>query len=252
MSDDCFGDLAGVKLPVALSAADVRSSFPRPTRDAKVDAGYCAQEELTTACLPTLVLVGVQKGGTTEFEHYMGLSEQIFAPGGETAWFHKHSDAYDRDMAKKLPITPPWWHYVAHRFNMSRIMSSHGSRHYRVIFEKMAMFVTPSVVRNIRSILPSAVLILLMREPGARAQSHFQHVCRKGKQPWNVVPCSPESFDRLLWPRVAAPANLSRAFPLALEPLVPSQLEGLVSPWAGLHPDGMLLRGLYSWQLRNL
>lgn len=174
MSDDCFGDLAGVKLPVALSAADVRSSFPRPTRDAKVDAGYCAQEELTTACLPTLVLVGVQKGGTTEFEHYMGLSEQIFAPGGETAWFHKHSDAYDRDMAKKLPITPPWWHYVAHRFNMSRIMSSHGSRHYRVIFEKMAMFVTPSVVRNIRSILPSAVLILLMREPGARAQSHFQ------------------------------------------------------------------------------
>ena len=197
----------------------------------RLDAGVCVRDGRDVfACLPSVILVGVMKGGTTEFARYASLHPQIAASTREAHFFNckngtglagstpGHTEPYRCD-AERRPGPGAWWAYAKRHFAGTR----------RVGFEKTPNYMwTPTTAGNIRQLLPSAIVLVLLREPGARAYSHFGHSCAKR----TAGDCTRHAFDAVLWPAASPVANASWG-------------GGHASAWAGVAPNSYLLRGLY-------
>lgn len=94
---------------------------------------------------------------------------------------HRHCNA-----STGGPAPGAWWKYILYNFKGT---SKPG-------VDKTPQYLSdPFTPVTIRALIPSAVLLVLLREPGARAYSHFHHVCHKtlGRRA-----CQPDLFDRML------------------------------------------------------
>lgn len=251
----CFGDLGRLRPAALPSTADVPLQAAL-VNGSLLDAGVCVRDRSGEhGCLPSLVLIGAMKAGTTEFAEYAQLHPALRAVHREAHFFNCRPDYYrcanssSCDRAKVRggaevgcsPAAGEWWRYIEYHFRGTR----------NVGFEKTPNYLwTRQSPANIRALLPSATLLVLLREPGARSYSHFHHSCKKRPE---TRGCSREEFDRLLWPRVAA-ANAS-AGGTSIGSGAPGgrrqTADGWQNPWSELPPESILMRSLYLMQLRH-
>jgi Sulfotransferase domain len=109
--------------------------------------------------LPTTVIVGAQKAGTTQLYAYLVKHPRCYgAAEKEVDYFSKHphrSVAWYRSRF-------PW---------RRRVIRKQG----QVIEASPSYLPTPSALRKMQKVLPDARIVVLLRDPVSRAFSHYQH-----------------------------------------------------------------------------
>lgn len=109
--------------------------------------------------LPTVVIVGAQKAGTTQLFAYMVKHPRVFAAAKkEVDYFSKQSDRSVGWYRSWFPLR----HHVA-------------ARRGHVLEASPSYLPMPRALRQMHSVLPQARVIVLLRDPVSRAFSHYQH-----------------------------------------------------------------------------
>ncbi len=118
------------------------------------------------SCLPTFIIAGTQKSGTTVLAALLSGHPMIrFSRRKETHFFDRKGS---KDAASYVKLFPPW-------DSTSRL------------FDQLPLFgeATPSYIasrnscKHIAEVVPNVKLIILVREPAARAYSEYQMKSRR-------------------------------------------------------------------------
>lgn len=109
--------------------------------------------------LPTVVIVGAQKAGTTQLYAYMVKHPRVM-PGAkkEVDYFSKQADR-----------SVEWYRS---RFPLQRQVAR---KRAHVLEASPSYLPTPSALRQMKTVLPDARIVVLLRDPVSRAFSHYQH-----------------------------------------------------------------------------
>jgi hypothetical protein len=114
--------------------------------------------------LPSVVIVGAQKAGTTQLHAYLVKHPRLFgAWKKEVDYFSKHAGR-----------TVKW--YRSH-FPLRRRM---GAVNGLAVDASPSYLPTPAALVKMHDTLPEARLIAILRDPVARAFSHYQHYKTRG------------------------------------------------------------------------
>ena len=109
--------------------------------------------------LPTVVIVGAQKSGTTQLCAYMLRHPRVFAAAKkEVDYFSKQPDRSVAWYRSRFPLR--------HRVAARRGHALEASPSYLPM---------PRALRQMQSVLPESRVIVLLRDPVSRAFSHYQH-----------------------------------------------------------------------------
>jgi hypothetical protein len=112
--------------------------------------------------LPAIVIIGTQKGGTTSLYRYL-CRHPVIEPSfrKEVHYFDRHHDRH------------PLWYRGHFPFAGDRI-ALEATPHY--LFDDASL-------HRMSALVPDATLIAVLRDPVARAFSHYQHV-QRGMSKW--------------------------------------------------------------------
>jgi hypothetical protein len=146
----------------ATGARGVLSVLRSPGR--RLRAGY---RELTGSLrgLPSVLIIGAQKGGTTSLFNYLVQHPDILEPfGKEIHYFDLHYARGPRWYQGRFPYR--------HRLG-ERKLTLDASPYY---------LVHPLAPQRAAAMLPGVKLIALLRNPVDRAFSHYQHELRGGRE----------------------------------------------------------------------
>jgi len=168
------------------------------------------------------VIIGVKKGGTTSL---LGWLERH--PNVRTSVIEQHY--FD-----KFDVADTWRQYI---YQNSFLLSPEELRRGVVTIEKTPSYIfSETAPRNLYQLMPRARLILILRDPVARAYSGWQHNCRMKRYSFiarevvrvstgqGSVACSPDMFEKYLDTR---------------------QVHGM------LHETPVIQRGFYAQQLER-
>jgi hypothetical protein len=109
--------------------------------------------------LPTAVIVGAQKAGTTQLYSYLTKHPRCLgAAEKEVNYFSKHAERSVAWYRSRFPWRRRVWRKQA-----------------QVMEASPSYMATPSALRKMGQVLPSARIIVLLRDPVSRAFSHYQH-----------------------------------------------------------------------------
>jgi hypothetical protein len=109
--------------------------------------------------LPTTVIVGAQKAGTTQLYAYLAKHPCCFEGAEkEVDYFSKHAERSIEWYRSRFPLR----HRVA-------------ARQGQVLEASPSYLPTPKALRQMKSVLPEARIVVLLRDPVSRAFSHYQH-----------------------------------------------------------------------------
>lgn len=130
--------------------------------------------------LPNFLVIGAAKAGTTSLHRYLGQHPQIFMSRlKETNFFAlegkpRFGGPHDRSIVNRDMI----WRERDYRrlFRHVRGELAIGEASPRYLY-------TPGTARRIRSRIPEARLLAVLRQPAERAHSHFVMRCRDGFEP---------------------------------------------------------------------
>ena len=115
--------------------------------------------------MPSALVIGAQKAGTTSVFHYLVRHPDVSRP------FGKEIHYFDLNYARG----PGWYRG---RFPLNRRL-----RDGRITLDASPYYlVHPQVPARARALLPEARLIALLRNPIDRALSHYQHEVRGGRE----------------------------------------------------------------------
>ncbi len=135
-------------------------SWKRPLRAAKSslpNAWRLATQRIRH--LPTAVIVGAQKAGTTQLYAYLTTHPRCFtAAEKEVDFFSKHAERSIEWYRSRFPL----------RRNVA-------ARQGQVLEASPSYLPTPEAMRRMKTTLPEARVIVLLRDPVSRAFSHYQH-----------------------------------------------------------------------------
>ena len=131
--------------------------------------------------MPNFLIIGAAKAGTSSLYHYLKQHPQIYmSPKKELRFFSLVGEKLDfcgpgdKQLYRKNSITDletyrSFFSGVADEIAVGE--ASPGYLYY------------PNAPENIKSYIPEAKLIAILRDPVERAYSHFLHNLRKGKEP---------------------------------------------------------------------
>jgi hypothetical protein len=109
--------------------------------------------------LPTVVIVGAQKAGTTQLYTYLVRHPRVMAGcKKEVDYFSKQPDRSVEWYRSRFPLT-------------ARVAWRGG----HVLEASPSYLPMPRALRQMKSVLPEAQVIVLLRDPVSRAFSHYQH-----------------------------------------------------------------------------
>ena len=131
--------------------------------------------------LPSFIIAGAQKAGTTSLYAYLSCHPQCAA--SLTKEVHYFDESYQRGENWYRMHFPP----VAESLQSTR-QSFESSPYY--------MF-DPRVPERVRETLPNVKLIFLLRNPVSRAYSHYQHSVRRGREPLSFIDALEQESRRL-------------------------------------------------------
>jgi hypothetical protein len=131
--------------------------------------------------LPDFLILGVQKGGTTSLFRYLQQHPNI------ATVYKKEVKYFDCNYSKGLD----WYRsHFPFREEMDRSYRVSGEASPNYIFH-------PQAAERARETLPNARLILLLRDPVARALSHYHGNRRKGREKLSFVEAIESETGRL-------------------------------------------------------
>jgi len=170
------------------------------------DAGDCfIGEASTVCCLPGLVNVGVQKAGTGELQTWLGVHPAVKVHGGEVHFF---------DDQERTPSCNAQWRghlrlrYA--RFLWKRQRLREADVRGRLLFEKTPAYFDRAQPRQVACAIPAARVLIMLREPAARAHSAYDMCQREQEGRWCKAPFA-QVVERVL---VGGGGNSSDAAPL--------------------------------------
>ncbi len=116
--------------------------------------------------LPSVVMVGAQKAGTTQLYAYLLNHPRIFcAWRKEVSYFSKHAERSVAWYRSHFPLT-------------RRVAAVRG----HTLDASPSYLPTPAALRKMRDVLPHARIIVALRDPVSRAFSHYQHYKTRGQE----------------------------------------------------------------------
>lgn len=138
--------------------------------------------ELTGALrgLPSALIIGAQKGGTTSLFNYLVRHPDVLQPfGKELHYFDLNYHRGERWYRGRFPY--------AHRLR-GAVLTLDASPYY---------LAHPQVPRRAAGLLPSVKLIAVLRNPVDRALSHYQHEVRGGRETLSFAQAIDREAERL-------------------------------------------------------
>jgi hypothetical protein len=127
----------------------------------------------TARVFPDFVIIGAERAGTTSLYRYLGRHPQVIPATLRRKGAHYFDTNFDKSSR--------WYRsHFATRLAMSTAVRRAGSR--RVITGEACpyYFFHPLVPERMRALLPDVRLILMLRDPVARAYSHYLHEVARG------------------------------------------------------------------------
>ena len=134
---------------------------------AKPAAGACVRlrNRRGRFCLPSVVVVGAMRAGTSALTHYL-LQHPHLIRNADGTEVHYFSDPFEPTEA----LVEKWPAYVGKFPAQKNILT----------LDKTAQYLTGNL-DALRTLLPGARVVAVLREPGQRAYSEFFHHCRAGR-----------------------------------------------------------------------
>lgn len=120
---------------------------------------------LTEDMLPTFLIIGAPKAGTTSLYHYLGLHPQVFVPEEKEPNFF--NDNWDRGIA---------WYEEHFRGGAGAVAVGDCSSSYT------SHPASPEVPQRAATVVPDAKLIYLVRQPVERMVSHYHWRAVAGRE----------------------------------------------------------------------
>lgn len=109
--------------------------------------------------LPTTLIVGAQKAGTTQLYSYLVTHPCCFgAAEKEVDYFSKQAERSVQWYRSRFPLS-------------FRVTRTRG----QVMEASPSYLATPSALRKMKEVVPKARIIVILRDPVSRAFSHYQH-----------------------------------------------------------------------------
>lgn len=127
--------------------------------------------------LPTFLIIGAQRSGTTSLHHYLTQHPQIGAP------FRKEIHYFD-----VKPERPLDWYRTCFPLRRSVRHTVDSSPYY--LFH-------PAVPERVHEVLPAVKLIVLLRNPVERTYSHYHHSCARGHEQLSFAQAIAQEDTRL-------------------------------------------------------
>ena len=126
---------------------------------------------MKTATVPNFFIVGAAKAGTTSLYHYLGTHPQIFMCR------IKEPNYFCTDLNRSAPLK--WDDYL-------RLFR--GVRDQPAIGESSVLYLASGcAAKNMRTALPNAKIIIVLRNPVDRGYSHFLMGVRQGFPCRNIL-----------------------------------------------------------------
>lgn len=161
-----------------------------------------SNESTSAYCLPSVILVGVQKAGTSNLLGWMERHPAIRVALEERHFF----DKTPRVDARRVDT------YAPYLFRSDFLLSPRELRDGVITVEKTPNYISdPDAARRMHELLPSARLIVSLRDPVTRTYSAWQHHCRARRYDddgvnvrrvktgtGNLIRCVPDAFERYL------------------------------------------------------
>ena len=163
------------EMPVRVLAASVfpgaHHADPVPMPQ-DLDAGVCVQNrKFGFHCMPSFICIGAQKSSTRELHEWLSSHPQLQSPTEELHFFDNVPEE------KRLGL---WYQYLRRpEFRLSTA----EVRKRILTFEKTPNYLPEGSRAAIpmAAMMPSVQLLVVLREPAARAFSAYHHHCRKGR-----------------------------------------------------------------------
>ncbi|MEM9074676.1 MAG: sulfotransferase domain-containing protein [Myxococcota bacterium] len=128
--------------------------------------------------LPSFIIVGAAKSGTTALKEYLRAHPDVFMARMEVRYFDN-----EENHARDLDWYEHWFE---------------GAKAGACVGEKSPSYCyAPKAPERMAKLLPNAKLIWLFREPVARAYSHYWHSVSRGKEPMSFEEAVRSERDRL-------------------------------------------------------
>jgi hypothetical protein len=123
-------------------------------------------------CLPDFLVIGTQRGGTTSLYRYLQQHPCVM-PAVLNKGIHYFDTNFDRG---------PSWYRSHFPTNVSMALRRRSAGSDRVITGEGSPYYIfhPLAPGRIAALLPNCLSILMLRDPIARAQSHYQHEVARG------------------------------------------------------------------------
>ena len=169
------------------------------------------------ARLPTFLVIGAMKGGTTSLHRHLGLHPEIGVAAEKELHFFSKPEVHARGLG--------WY---ARRFPAGRPCRGEASATYA------KRHLHPGTAERVRDALPGVKLIYLVRDPVERAISHYFHERRQGREgrPLERALTEPGENNYLLTSRYMAQLDAYLSC-FAAEAMLVVELEGLATDPAG-------------------
>ena len=137
--------------------------------------------------LPDFLILGAMKAGTTSLYRYLAQHPD-FARGKRKEEVHYFDKHWTKEIAWYERFFPSRWDRVRASLSGRRLFTGESSPYY--LFH-------PCVPARVKACLPRARLIVLLREPVARAWSHYHHSFRKGDETLDFAEALAREPERL-------------------------------------------------------
>jgi len=130
--------------------------------------------------LPTFLVIGAAKAGTTALYHYLGQHPEIFVPS------LKEPNFFGLDGTPRF--TGPGDDATINRFSTAAweeyLALFEPAKHEKALGEVSPLYLyAPGGAQRIREAIPEVKLICVLRNPVERAFSSFLHLVRDGREP---------------------------------------------------------------------
>lgn len=123
--------------------------------------------------VPDFLIIGAQKGGTTSLYTYLCRHPDVLRSA--RAEIHFFDQFYDRGLG---------WYRAHFATSLERKRAGRRGRSRVLTGEATPYYIAhPHVAKRVRLALPSVKVIALLRNPVDRANSHYQHNRRLGREP---------------------------------------------------------------------
>jgi hypothetical protein len=174
--------------------ASAKSSVRRILRSQRMKTGRLR-------ALPDFIIIGTQRGGTSSLFNYLIQSPHILPS------FRKEVHYFDDGYANGLNWYRAHFPLQAHRRLLER------TRGLSLIFEASPYYMLhPHAPARIHRLLPNVKLLVLLRNPVDRAESHYHHQVRRGRETLSfeeAIAREPERLSGELEKMLADPSYVS-------------------------------------------